>query len=53
MPNCGDPLALKKMKRNDYTYSAKGECPYEKFSWEGDFHIVKDSCTRIFVDLTE
>jgi hypothetical protein len=54
VPNCGDPLTLTiKMKKGDYTYSAEGECPYEKFSWEGDFHIVKDSCTRIFLDLTE
>jgi len=54
VPNCGDPLALTiKMKKGEYSYSAGGECPYEKFSWEGDFQIVKDSCTRIFLDLTE
>jgi hypothetical protein len=54
VPNCGAPLTLTiKLKKGDYTYSAEGECAYEKFSWEGDFRIVKDSCTRIFLDLTE
>ena len=53
-PNCGDPLTLTiKKKKGDYSFSAEGECGYENLSWEGDFQIMKDSCTRIFLDLTE
>jgi len=54
LPNCGDPstLTIKKM-RGKYSYSAEGECGYENLTWEGDFQIVKDSCTRIFLDITE
>ena len=53
-PNCGDPLTLTiKKKKGDYSFSAEGECGYENITWEGDFKIVKDSCTRIFLDLTE
>jgi len=53
-PNCGDPLTLTiKKKKGDYSYSAEGECGYENLAWEGDFQIMKDSCTRIFLDITE
>lgn len=51
-PNCGDPLTLTiKMKKGDYSFSAEGKCAYENLSWEGDFQIIKDSCTKIFLDL--
>ena len=53
-PNCGDPLTLTiKKKKGDYSFSAEGECAYENLTWEGDFQIMKDSCTRIFLDLIE
>ena len=53
-PDCGDPftLTIKKMK-GDYSFFAEGECGFEDLTWAGDFQIVKDSCTRIFLDLTE
>ena len=53
-PNSGDPLTLTiKKKKGDYSFSAEGECAYENLTWEGDFQIMKDSCTRIFLDLIE
>jgi hypothetical protein len=53
-PNCGDPLCLTiKKKEGEYSFSAEGECGYENLFWEGDFQIMKDSCTRIFLDLNE
>jgi len=53
-PICGDPLTLTIKKQiGEYVYSAEGECGYDDFKWEGDFQILKDSCTKIFLDLLE
>ena len=47
-PKCGDPLTFTiKKKKGDYSFSAEGECGFENLKWEGEFQIVKDSCTFI------
>ena len=53
-PNCGDPLTLTiKKEIGEYVYLAEGECGYDDLKWEGNFQIMKDSCTKIFLDITD
>ena len=52
-PDCGDPLTLTiKKKTGEYVYSAEGKCG-SNLKWEGDFQIMKDSCTKIFLNITD